>query len=285
MKHRTRIALLCCGLALACNAPDSTLFSPVSDSAGGSGGGAGSAASGAVNAGGSSVLGGQANGAAPSAGSAGSAGTGPQTGDGGANAEPTGMGGMADGMGGQPPEPDPPEPVCGNGKREGTEECDDMGHEGEDGCNANCEVVCSHFGEDAVKSADNHCYQGYDEADFVGAQEDCIERGAHLVTISSADENEIAAGFIDNSKFIGAFEMIDAMDDSAGSYEWVTGEPFAYENWEEDQPDRDWARCNGTYSGDYCYSHCAVIANDGTWNDTLCDIEDGYICEWEPAGE
>jgi cysteine-rich repeat protein len=236
-----------------------------------------------MSAGGSTVLGGEGSGAAPTAGSAGSAGTAPQTGDGGANAEPTGMGGMPDGMGGQPAEP--PEPVCGNGKREGTEECDDMGHEGEDGCNANCEVVCSHFGEDAVKSADNHCYQGYDEADFEGARADCMERGAHLVTISSADENEIAAGFIDNSKLIGAFEMVDELDDEAGTYEWVTGEPFAYENWEQDEPDRDSTRCNGTYSGDYCYSHCAVMGSDGRWSDALCTVEDGYICEWEPAGE
>ena len=231
-----------------------------------------------MSAGGSSAPGGEASGPAPSAGSAGSAGTGQQTGDGGADSEPTGMGGM----GGEPAEP--PQPVCGDGKRQGDEECDDMGQEGEDGCNANCEVVCSHFGEDAVKSADNHCYRGFDEADFEGAQADCIERGAHLVTISSADENEIAASFVDNSKFIGAFEMVDEMVDSEGTYEWVTGEPFAYKNWEEGQPDRDRAIC-GSYSLSYCYSHCAVIAPDGTWNDTLCSVEDGYVCEWEPAGD
>lgn len=285
MKHRTRTAIFCCGLALACNPPDSTLFSAVSDSANGTGGSVGSlggSATAAASAGGSSALGGEASGAAPSAGSAGSSGTGQQTGDAGADGEPTGMGGMADGMGGQPPEPRPP--VCGDGKREGSEECDDMGHEGEDGCNANCEVVCSHFGEDAVKSADNHCYRGFDEADFEGAQADCIERGAHLVTISNANENEIASGFVDNSKFIGAFEMIDAMDDSAGTYEWVTGEAFTYESWEEDQPDRDATRCSD-YSASYCYAHCAVIDSAGRWNDTLCDVEDGYICEWEPAGQ
>jgi cysteine-rich repeat protein len=235
------------------------------------------------------MMGGEGSGAAPSAGSAG---TGQMPSEGGAEGEPmTGDGGADEGTGGAPPEP--PEPVCGNGKLEGTEECDDGGHAGKDGCSANCEVVCSDFDDEeseAVESADGHCYNGYDSADFEGAQAACAELGGHLATISSAAENEIAAGFVNNSKFIGGFEALDAelideRDGSKGTYQWVTGEAFDYENWGQEQPDQDARRCSGGFTGDWCYSHCASMDGAGNWRAQRCDLEDGYVCEWEPAGD
>lgn len=283
MKGRSRIALLSCVVALACNSPSSDLFSPgdgVPGPSGGSGGSAGSSSgSGAVSAGGTGTMAGAGSGAAPVGGSAGSGGTAQQSGDGGDPA--IGMGG--DGDGGSPPEPPDP-PVCGNGKLEGDEECDDMGQDGEDGCTTDCQVDCGDFGEDAVESADHHCYNGYDEGTFEAAQADCVERGAHLITISSEAENELAVNFVASSKFIGGFEMIDLMSNADGIYEWVTGEPWGYENWAEDQPDRDGSRCS-TFNGPNCYEHCAAIDGEGNWMDQRCDQEDGYICEWEPAGE
>ena len=286
MKGRYRFFLLSGVLALACSSPSSGLFSPVHEvpSPGGSGGSAGSSlgssGNGAAAMGGSSMMAGADSGAAPSGGSSGSGGTAQQSGDGG---DPTtGMGGAVGDAGSPPDDPDPP--MCGNGKLEGDEECDDMGHEGGDGCDANCEVDCSDFGEDAVESADHHCYNGYDEATFEAAQADCAERGAHLVTISSAAENELAASFVNTSKFIGGFEMVELMSNSDGIYEWVTGEPFEYENWAGQQPDRDGSRCS-TFNGPNCYEHCAAIDSQGTWMDQRCDLEDGYVCEWEPAGE
>lgn len=285
MNDRSPIALLSCIVAVACNSPSSDLFSPGGDGpspSGGSGGSAGSSSgSGAVSAGGNGTMAGTGSGAAPAGGSAGSGGTAQQSGDGG---DPTtGMGGVGDGDGGGPPEPPDP-PVCGNGKLEGDEECDDMGQDGEDGCTADCQVDCSDFGEEAVESADHHCYNGYDEGTFEAAQADCVERGAHLITISSAAENELAVSFVASSKFIGGFEMIDLMSNADGTYEWVTGEPWQYENWAEEQPDRDGSRCS-SFNGPNCYEHCAAIDGEGNWMDQRCDQEDGYICEWEPAGE
>jgi cysteine-rich repeat protein len=230
--------------------------------------------------GGSSVMAGASSGAAPSGGSSGTGGTAQQSGDGGDAT--TGTAGADGDAGGPPDVPDPPS--CGNGKLEGDEECDDMGEEGNDGCDANCQVDCTDFGEEAVESADHHCYNGYDEATFEAAQADCVERGAHLVTISSPEENEIAASFVNTSKFIGGFEMVELMSNRDGTYEWVTGEPFEYENWAEEQPDREGSRCSA-YTGPNCYEHCAAIDDEGLWMDQRCDLEDGYVCEWEPAGE
>jgi cysteine-rich repeat protein len=238
------------------------------------------AGSGAMATGGSAANGGENSGAMPGAGTGGS---GQPAGDGGE--PPLGSAGEDAGTGGAG-EP-PLQPVCGNGKLEAGEECDDAGATCEDGCNADCVVVCGDFGQGTVKSDDHHCYKGYDEATFEGAQQDCVARGAHLVTISSEAENDIAQSFVASSKFIGGFEDVALMDDSAGTYEWVTGEPFTYQNWDEDdeQPDRDGTRCaNGGPSNLQCYEHCARMTGDGSWSDQRCDLEDGYVCEWEPAG-
>lgn len=265
-------------LAVACNNPDSALFSqeaPGSSQAG-------SASVGEVG-GGSSGVGG-APGAAATAGSATTGGV--AGGVSGTSADGGSTVLEAGGAGGAAPEPDdmPMPPMCGNGKLEAGEQCDDAGHEGEDGCSAECQVVCSDFGSDVEASADHHCYAGYDEADFEGAQAACLERGAHLVTITSAAENEIVSGFVNSSKFIGAFEAVDLTNEGSGSYQWITDEAFEYENWDAEQPDRAGERCNQNSNNPRCYQHCASMQGDGTWADQRCDLADGYVCEWEPAG-
>jgi len=243
-------------------------------------------AAGSVSTGGSSVEGNQApsvgganaggsvaGGAEPSAGGSAS---------GGRAGSPAALGGSAGSEGGTGGTPTPP--VCGNGKLEEDEECDDAGHEGEDGCRANCQVVCSDFGADAVKSDAHHCYNGFDSADFAGAREDCVERGGHLATVSSSAENTIAASLVQNSKWIGALEDVGLMQSGSGQYQWISGEPFVFTNWGEAEPSRTDAPCNPYTRNPRCYEHCVVIREDGTWDDRRCDTEDGYICEWEPAG-
>ena len=279
----------CLGL-LACSSPNSGLFDTPNGSGGtqGSGGsanvaGSAAGASGGMSIGGSGATGGVNVGAMPGAGTAG---TGEPVGDGGAATDPMGMAGAADGAGGAG-EPPVVEPECGNGKLEAGEECDDGGQAGKDGCSTQCKVMCGDFGEGTVKSDDNHCYNGYDEADFEGAQQDCVARGAHLVTLSSDAENDIVQSFVNSSKFIGGFEDVDLMSDATGTYEWITGEPFTYTNWDEDnnEPDRDGTRCsNLSPSNQQCYEHCARMTGTGSWTDQRCDLEDGYVCEWEPAG-
>jgi cysteine-rich repeat protein len=191
--------------------------------------------------------------------------------------------GAPEGVGGSG-EPEPPvEPVCGNGVLEAGEQCDDSGHTGQDGCDAACKVVCSHFGSDALASEDHHCYSGYDAADFEGAQADCVERGAHLATISSAAENKIVRSLVNNSKWLGGFEDVGASTKGTGNYAWLSGEPFTYTNWGQGEPDQARVRCQSS-SNLNCYEHCVSMLGDGTWADAGCDISDGYVCEWEPAG-
>lgn len=265
-------------LVMACGSgPDSALFS--GDLPGSSAGGKPSVGAAGGTGAGTSAPGGAATaGSATTGGLAGQA-PGPATEGGSPVVEAGGAGGAA-------PEPDDmPTPLCGNGKLEEGEQCDDAAHEGDDGCNADCEVVCSDFGTDVVTSPDHHCYAGYDEADFEGAQADCEERGAHLVSIASAAENEVVRGLVNSSKFIGAFEAVELTAEDEGTYEWITGEPFDYENWDSQQPDRAGERCNQYSNNQRCYEHCAIMLDDGTWADQRCDLIDGYVCEWEPAGQ
>jgi cysteine-rich repeat protein len=219
-----------------------------------------------------------APGGVPSAGSAPVGGTASEAGAGGVD-DPGALAGA-----GSAPVTPPDPPVCGNGKLEVGEECDDARREGKDGCSAACKVVCADFGEDVEASADHHCYAGYDEATFERAQAACEELGAHLVTIGSAAENDLVRGFVSTSKFIGAFEDVELTSEEAAEYEWITGEALSYENWDSQQPDRTGERC-ATYSNNArCFEHCAAMQGDGTWADQRCDVADGYVCEWEPAG-
>lgn len=304
MKARVACGVLAWLLVAACNRPDSVLFSDVDTPPGSTGGtdaqnlppptagnGVGGSHPAAV-AGSGGTTGGSGGSSAPMDGGA------PSNGEAGAPDAP-GMAGASDGGGsggsggaavaggGTGGKPGPVEPVCGNGKRETGEECDDGGHEGKDGCSAACKVVCGDHGEGAVKSEDFHCYVGFDQNAFEGAVADCKALGAHIVSITSAAENEVVSSLVRNSKWIGGFENVPLTSPGGGQYEWVTGEPFGYENWAEDEPDSAEYRCNsnGPSIGPRCYEHCILMEGGGIWLDSRCDVSDGYICEWEPAGE
>lgn len=293
----------------SCSSPESALFSDnFSDgppaAAGSSGATAPVAGSSAQSAAGASQAGSGSHGGASSdgGGNAGTSSAGSSNGGGGGLVLP-GTGGSAAGSvaseeprGGSSSIPDgtagandagggsiePAPPVCGNGKLEADEQCDDAGHAGPDGCNSACKVVCSDFGEGAKASSDHHCYKGFDSASFEGAELDCVARGGHLATISSAAENELARSFVKNSKWIGGFEDVGATSEGAGDYEWLTGEPFSFENWDQGEPDRANFFCGG---GTVCHEHCVTLLGDGAWIDNRCDLVDGYVCEWDPAGD
>jgi cysteine-rich repeat protein len=288
MKANVRLSALAWLLLVACNRPDSELFGgtslpPIGNDSGAVGGQAAggpspSGGTSAANNGGSMSDTPAEGGSTPTAGgpsdkpTAGSANT----------PDNQGMAGAMDAAGGSGEPPKPPEPVCGNGKLEAGEQCDDAGHAGQDGCDSTCKVVCANFGAGTAESEDHHCYNGYDAADFAGAVEACGKRGAHLATISSAAENKIARTFVNNSKWLGGREDVSASARGTGTYAWITDEPFTYTNWGTREPDQAKVRCTGFEPT--CYEHCVAMLGDGTWADQNCQMSDGYVCEWEPAG-
>jgi len=113
---------------------------------------------------------------------------------------------------------------------------------------------------------------------WVEAKAFCEALGGHLATMTTPEENEFVHDFMWNSGFTTAyFGLVD--EDRDRTWEWVTGEPVEYLNWDSGEP---------SYSpreryGMYFYKH-----TQGTWNDAHFYEDDkwgepgcSYICEWD----
>ena len=87
--------------------------------------------------------------------------------------------------------------------------------------------------------------------------------GGHLASISSQEENDLLAGFLNTQCALIGLNDID----SEGTFTWSNGEPVTYTNWADYQPN------NGNNSED-----CTVLCVDG-WYDTHCGIAFEYIME------
>jgi cysteine-rich repeat protein len=175
-------------------------------------------------------------------------------------------------------------PECGNTIAEGSEECDDGNDDDDDGCRNDCKVDCGRFDGAKEDDATHHCYWVHsgllDDTSFSGAVDKCQNDGGHLVTVSSDAENAFVRGVHDQDKWIGARDDRGQKDTGAGTYAWITGEPFTYTNWAGGEPNAAKFMC----WFDQCYEHCAIQKPDGSWNDWNCDADVDVVCEWDPPG-
>lgn len=137
---------------------------------------------------------------------------------------------------------------------------------------------------------------------WADARQDCSMRGAHLVTMGSANRTEAEVKAENDfvwqlggmmEQWIGATD--GRMSNQSGNgmpYMWITGEPFTYDLWSGGQPNNEQAACQAPPApcscGDQCWAHCAFqwAPNDneiGTWNDRHCEHLLPYVCEWDSA--
>ena len=93
--------------------------------------------------------------------------------------------------------------------------------------------------------------------------------GAHLVTITSEEENTFLTEFVTQDTWIGLNDVAEE-----GVFEWVTGEELTYTNWREGEPNN--------YGGNEPYVH---MFRQGDWNDGQPDNEYFYIVEVESGSE
>lgn len=113
-----------------------------------------------------------------------------------------------------------------------------------------------------------HRYQFCREGmDWHEAKEYCESRGGHLVTITSAAENEFVYKLLN-----GTTAMIGLTDEEEeGVMKWVTGERVAYTNFADGEPNNEWDE-----------DYCLINGEDGKWNDGHLDVESWYfVCEWD----
>jgi hypothetical protein len=92
---------------------------------------------------------------------------------------------------------------------------------------------------------------------------------AHLAVITSPGENALVATFpiehVDHpDRWMGGRDVV-----TESVWQWVTGEPFEYQNWRVNEPN------------DAGGEDCMIMELDtgGLWDDRDCDDRYGYFCE------
>lgn len=99
------------------------------------------------------------------------------------------------------------------------------------------------------------------------AKRKCEELGGHLVTITSAGEQDVVTSLVNGQARTGYWTG----GRKSGSSIWITGEPFSYTNWDINQPD--------ALNGEDRYG---IYSSTGKWNDWLnTNRYLGFICEKE----
>ena len=127
-----------------------------------------------------------------------------------------------------------------------------------------------------------HTYQFIDDKmTWHEAKAACEALGGHLVTITSAEEQQAIESFLPaNTDFNSAGYFIGGYAEN-GQSKWVTGEDFIYSNWYPGEP-------SGTFENVvedvyHLYARSYDDTFTGKWNDTHSGyIGMGYICEVDP---
>jgi hypothetical protein len=81
-----------------------------------------------------------------------------------------------------------------------------------------------------------HLYQRFDKSlSWESSKMDCQKRGGYLATVTSADENDfLSSNFIKDKNPGGIW--LGGSNDRSGAWEWVTGEVWEFNNWNEGEP-------------------------------------------------
>ena len=111
------------------------------------------------------------------------------------------------------------------------------------------------------------------------ARANCESLGGHLATISSQEEDDYLTSLLEGiivPPYEGAFiGLSDELNE--GVWEWVTGEPLVYTNWDISEPFG-----NGDYVMKWMYSAGGYLDIVGAWNDVRSPTGyvSHYICEF-----
>lgn len=110
------------------------------------------------------------------------------------------------------------------------------------------------------------------------ANEYCVANGGHLVTITSAGENDFVRNLFSGMQriWIGGTNF-----NLTSNYGWVTRESFTFTDWRGSQPD------NAFNSGDYeHYIEYYAESMEGHWNDAVGFIKSPFVMEMDgiPVG-
>jgi hypothetical protein len=129
------------------------------------------------------------------------------------------------------------------------------------------------YADSSILEYQNHWYQRINYArTWHDAQNFCASTGGHLVTISSVEENQFVYD-LSSGGWLGGTD-----ENSEGSWEWLTGEPWSYSNWNSGEPNN----CGDPGCTPEHYLTYSGTPDDYLWN----DVADGvlpFTCEWETS--
>jgi len=156
--------------------------------------------------------------------------------------------------------------ICGNGKLEPPEECDDGNTTAADGCSPACIVECS-APDELEDPTNHHCYWLSGSAAWSHARTVCQSWRdlGDLAVIASERERVFVKPMLTHYTWIGGLKG------SAG-WAWVDGEPWVEPIWGSGQPDGS-GECLGLDQ-----------ASNFHIDDDNCAANRDYLCEAAPAG-
>jgi Lectin C-type domain len=127
--------------------------------------------------------------------------------------------------------------------------------------------------------SNKHFYKRFDNAAIFwnDAKKACEKQGAHLVTITSSEEQTFVYDQLVKPTSTRGFFMGANDQRTQGNFVWITGEPFFnYNNWYPGEPTNQAGR-----------DYVAISRSDASWVDITSDgssrwgdYDGGYICEW-----
>ena len=135
---------------------------------------------------------------------------------------------------------------------------------------------------------------------FVDAQLAAEEKGGHLATIASKEENEFVFKVVDDEKYwsaqgtngfgpwLGGYQDGEATDPKK-DWKWVTDEDWKYDDWSPGAGEpNDGGDNTEDHGEDYAHFFCFGSAGrEAKWNDSGNDAVGivGYVIEWTPKEE
>jgi len=119
-------------------------------------------------------------------------------------------------------------------------------------------------------------YCGYERpAPWKVAERRCAENGGHLASLDTEATSEALRAALRSPLGAGrAVWMGLRAPRGPGSWAWVTGEPLSAARWDQGEPNN--------FGGN---EGCAEwLIADGSWNDTRCELRQGYLCQAPKGG-
>jgi cysteine-rich repeat protein len=166
--------------------------------------------------------------------------------------------------------------TCGNGVVDPGEDCDDGNRQSGDGCTQACHHEAPCNAPDLADPVSGHCYETVSTLrNWPDAQADCMRGGAHLVTPQNAAEEALVEGLL--AQQLPGVDTWNGLTNASMAappdYEWVSGEPVTWTDWDSGEPNNPGVE------------NCGIIlkavrhAGFGRWDNRACTATLGYVCE------